>query len=630
MCGITGFCDFEKKSSDEILTKMTNSLIHRGPDDFGIKSLNLKTAQIGLGIRRLSILDLSSSGHQPMEFEYLTIVFNGEIYNFQEIKDDLIKEGYRFASNSDTEVILLGYHFWGPGIVQKLIGMFAFVICDTFNNELFIVRDRTGIKPLYYYQHGSLLLWSSELRSFHSHPAFKKQIDNNSLALYMQYGYVPVPYCIFKHVRKVEPGSYIKIKLSDRSFTSEKYWDVIDHYNLGPIDLPENEIIDETERILQSAYAFRMISDVPVGIFLSGGYDSASVAAILQTGAHKRIDTFTAGFNEADFNEAPHAKKIAEFLGTNHHEMYVTSQDAFELLPSLAEVYDEPFADNSIIPTLLVSKLASGKVKVVLSADGGDEIFAGYKKYFTAIEKAGSPWLLKQSEFAHNEAFNDPEELFDLKATNRLKKPLFNERTADVILALKRHSQQFTDSEIKTIFKNNVLNLPTTFDLYDQNSLKTDELNGLLAIDYKTFLLDNNLVKVDRATMSFGIECREPMLDHRLIEFVSRIPASLKVKNGDKKYILKQIVHKYLSKELMDRPKMPFIAPLSNWLQTELKSFLMEYINKEKLTATRLFNVEFILKVRDRFFEGKENYQRIWNLLIFMLWYERWIDNQNS
>ncbi len=629
MCGITGFCDFNQSSIDKHLLEMMDALQHRGPNDSGKVLINTPFAQVGLAMRRLSILDLSPLGHQPMIFENLTIVFNGEIYNFSEIRILLEKEGYQFDSGSDTEVILKGYHYWGKKVVDKFIGMFAFVILDKQKNEIVIFRDRAGVKPLYYYYQDNLLLWSSELKSFHKHPFFKKEIDLDSLALYLQYSYVPTPYCIFKHTNKLKPGHYLEIDLNRKSILEHKYWDVFDAYNLPLLELSEKELIQETEKILKSAYEYRMVSDVPVGVFLSGGYDSASVAALLQSEKSEKIRTFTIGFHESKFNEAPEAKKIANFLGTNHTEFYASPKDAKDILPQLPYIYDEPFADNSTIPTILVSKLASNSVKVVLSADGGDEIFGGYHKYQASEKytKMFPKWM--QEILSYGMSTLNPQYLSILNKTynfsSRYEKMRLIWKSKDPVDAMKYISQYITLSETRSFLSGAFKDIPTFFD--EKTKLNsTDTLNNLLAIDYKTFLLDNNLVKVDRATMSVSIEGREPMLDHRLIEFLARIPSSQKIKNGDKKHLLKSIVHKYIPEALMNRPKMPFIAPLTLWFKDELKEQMNYYLSENMLLATKLFNAEPILALKDAYLSGKKvSHQKLWNLLVFQIWYEKWM-----
>ena len=386
MCGIAGFIDYKKETNKDTLTLMTDVLAHRGPDDKGYEVYTCEKASVGLGHRRLSILDLSSLGHQPMEYGDWSIVFNGEIYNFGEIKIEL-QEKYSidFKSHADTEVIIHAFDRWGIASVDKFNGMFAFVIFNKKTNEVYCVRDRAGVKPLYYYQSGELFLFSSELKSFHQHPKFEKSINPDVLGLYFQYGYIPSPYSIFEKVKKVSPGAYLYINLNNNTLEEKKYWDIVEVYNQPKLSINIEDAISETENLLKSAFKYRLISDVPVGIFLSGGYDSAAVAGLLQSEHSEKLKTFTIGFEDNAYDEAPFAKKVADYLGTEHHEYYCTEKDALEIIPTLSEIYDEPFADSSAIPTILVSKIAAKDVTVVLSADGGDEAFGGYTRYTSYI-----------------------------------------------------------------------------------------------------------------------------------------------------------------------------------------------------------------------------------------------------
>ncbi|MEQ8575225.1 MAG: asparagine synthase (glutamine-hydrolyzing), partial [Fulvivirga sp.] len=522
MCGIAGFIDFTKSTSKDTLKSMTDQLLHRGPDDSGLFHEETDHATIGLGHRRLSIIDLSSSGHQPMMFNNFTIVFNGEIYNYKEIQESLRIEGYSFNSTSDTEVILKAFDCWGTKAVDRFIGMFAFVLYDKRKQEVFIFRDRAGVKPLYFYHKNGVMLFASEIKSFHQHPAFDKILDHDSLALFLQYNYIPTPYCIFKDTVKLEPGHFLKIDLKSKKVIKEKYWDVVDCYNQPKLDISYDEAVLETEKILKKAFLYRMVADVPVGLFLSGGYDSTAVAALLQSQSTDKLKTFTIGYAEEAFNEAPEAKKVAEFLGTDHTEQYCTAQDTAEILGQLPFIYDEPFADNSVVPTYLVSKLAKTKVKVALSGDAGDEIFAGYDKFNRAIKFTKYPPALQSLMSAV------------MKKIPSRKIPVLNKtynfatrydkmqeiwEHQDPNVAMKVISQFITETEARAYLQEDFVNKKTFFDIADQLSGENDGLNKLLAVDYKTFLLDNNLTKVDRATMAVSIEGREPILDHNILEF---------------------------------------------------------------------------------------------------------------
>jgi asparagine synthase (glutamine-hydrolysing) len=379
MCGITGFIDFSKQSSRETLVAMRETLIHRGPDDQGEAILDTPAARVGLGFRRLSIIDLSPLGHQPMTNDANgdVVMLNGEIYNYKEIRKELEALGHSFKSNSDTEVVLKAYMQWGKKSVDRFIGMFAIALYSKNANRIIFFRDRAGVKPFYWYWQDGLFLFASELKAFHAHPLFKKEIDINALSLFLQHGYISAPWCIFKNAHKLMPGHTLTVNLENQEMNIEKYWDITDQYNQPKLDIPFSEAVDTTEKVLSSSFQYRMVADVPVGVFLSGGYDSTCVTALLQNNATRKIKTYTIGFRETAYNEATYAKAVAEHLGTDHHEYYCTISDAIDIVPILSDYYDEPFGDSSAIPTLLVSRIARQHVTVALSADGGDEIFAG-------------------------------------------------------------------------------------------------------------------------------------------------------------------------------------------------------------------------------------------------------------
>ena len=388
MCGITGFCDFNRKLTKDDLHRSNETLHHRGPDSGSIALFETDSANIGFGHRRLSIMDVTSNGNQPMysDDESVVIILNGEIYNFKEIREELRAAGHSFHSDSDTEVVLKAYQQYGIGSVSKFIGMFAYSIYDKKKQEVYLLRDRVGVKPLYYFNKNGYLLFGSELKALCAYPGFVKEINTQAVTLFFKYGYIRAPHTIFKDTFKIQPGHYVKIDLVRKKVEQHKYWDVVDYYNQPKLKISETEALEETERLFESAFQYRMVSDVPVGVFLSGGYDSSLVAAILQKNSTQKIKTFTIGFNEKRWDEAPFAKQIAGHIGTDHHEYYCTSKEAQDIFPQLADIYDEPFGDSSGIPTTLVSQFARKQVTVSLSADGGDEIFAGYVKYHHLVK----------------------------------------------------------------------------------------------------------------------------------------------------------------------------------------------------------------------------------------------------
>ncbi len=627
MCGITGFIDYNNNTDKNILINMTSALHHRGPDDYGIFIEDNEVCKIGLGQTRLSILDLSQNGHQPMYHNNLIIVFNGEIYNFKEIGSELIKKGYIIKTNSDTEIIIKAFECWGEKAIDKFIGMFAFVIYNKEKKQVYIYRDRAGVKPLFYYEKNGLILFSSELKSFHEHPNFEKRINQDNLALFLQYNYVPTPYSIFDNTHKLEPGSYIKIELKKRTFEIYKYWSIESVYNQPKLNISYSEAKEELEQLLISAFSYRMVSDVPVGMFLSGGYDSSAVAAILQANSKDRLKTFTIGYEENEFDESRYAKRVANHIGSEHYLKIIRPNDVDAVLQKLPFIYDEPFADNSVVPTILVSQFAREHVKVVLSGDAGDEIFAGYNKYDRSISLTNLPNVV-QSFLSGTMNLINPERIPILKNTynfstryNKMK-DIWSNKTPDN--ALKIISQFVTNKDLKKYLLANIQEKSTHFDISSKLNQQNSPLNRLLAIDYKTFLLDNNLAKVDRATMAFGLEGREPFLDHRIIEFAAKLPDNYKLRNGVHKSILKDIVHKYIPKKIMDRPKMPFLAPLSKWLGSDLKNYYIDYINEDKIKKDGFFSND-VIKLRDDFLKGKKvNNRKLWNILIFQMWKDKW------
>jgi len=634
MCGIAGFIDFKKETSQNVLTAMTDMLTHRGPDDSGYEIYDSQKASIGFGHRRLSIIDLSEHGHQPMHFGDWSIVFNGEIYNFEEIRQELEKDfAVTFSSHSDTEVIIQAFDKWGISCVSKLNGMFAFVIFNKKTNIVYGVRDRAGVKPLYYYHKDDIFLFSSEIKSFHKHPEFEKQIDDKVLGLYFQYGYIPAPYSIFTNVKKVLPGAYLHFDLSENKLKEEVYWDVIHAYNEPKLDISLSDAVEKTEELLKSSFKYRLISDVPVGIFLSGGYDSATVTAILQKEHTEPLKTFTIGFTDQQYDEAPYGKQVAKFLGTQHHEYYCTEKEALDIVKTLPDIYDEPFADSSAIPTILVSRMASKEVTVVLSADGGDEIFAGYSRYSSYL--ANYYRLSKLPQIGRSMiSLAAPFNLGKVLKKLGIIKSSFNYNKLIEILkgkilisrVNKISSQKIPTKDLYKVLKKKVEVPATFFDEEKRLNEKNDPLSKILAIDYKTYMVDDILTKVDRATMSVSIEAREPLLDYRLIEFAAKLPSSFKMSGPSKKIILKEIAHKYLPKDLMDRPKMGFGIPLAKWLRNDLKDLVLEYLEEERIDQQGIFNSKELKKIKVDFFNGDNDAgEFIWHMLMFQMWYSKWM-----
>jgi asparagine synthase (glutamine-hydrolysing) len=640
MCGIAGFIDFKKSSARSVLIEMTNSLHHRGPDGSGTELLGTDSATIGLGHRRLSIIDLTEFGKQPMKFNEFWICYNGEVYNYQEIKTELINLGHTFTGNSDTEVILHAYAQWGTNCLHRFIGMFAFVIYNERTQHVICARDRAGVKPFFYYFDQDLFLFSSELKAFHKHPNFKKKLNISAASAFMQYGNVPTPFCIFENCWKLKPGHFLEFSLDSKNQLSltpnnqKKYWSVYDCYNMPKNKISFDEAKKETERILTSACNYRMVADVPVGVFLSGGYDSTSVTALLQKDRTEKLKTFTIAVPDIGLNEAPYAKDISNHLGTDHTEITCSQKEAIELIPDLPFYYDEPFADSSAIPTTLVSKAARKHVTVALSADAGDEVFAGYNRYDYLL-RFGSK-MNKIPSFARGLIAGTmdiiPSDKLPILRNKynfhnryeKLKGILRNPSNESIMLSL---SQQFTDKQVQELMKFKIDHLKTAYNSTELKKEFYSPLSYMMAIDYETYLVDDILQKVDRATMTASLEGREPYLDHRVIEWAARLPDNYKYHNGEKKYILKEIVHQYVPKELLDRPKMGFAIPIANWLSTDLRDLVESYINEKTILSQGLFNWNEVNKIKTAFFKGKKEYDvKMWYLLMFQMWYDRWMN----
>jgi asparagine synthase (glutamine-hydrolysing) len=635
MCGISGFIDYKKQTSKATLEKMNRIMAHRGPDGEGYGIYETTNATVGLGHRRLSIIDLTAAGSQPQTFGSLHITFNGEIYNYAEIKATLEQKGHSFKSHSDTEVILHAYQEWGSDALQHFIGMFAFVIYDEANQKLFACRDRAGVKPFFYYWNNDLLLFASELKAIMQHPAFEKNIDVDAAAAFMQYGYVPTPHCIFKSTYKLKPGHFLTVDTKTKHTATTQYWNVYDAYNKPVLQIDLPQAITSTEKLLTNAFQYRMVSDVPVGVFLSGGYDSACVTALLQASNTEKIKTFTIGVPDAGLNEAPYAKDIAAHLGTDHTEYYCTEKEALEIVPQLPFFYDEPFADSSAIPTSLVSKIAREKVTVALSADAGDEIFAGYNRY-DYVMKYGKriqnmPGVMRKTAAAVMHMV--PADAIPVLN----KKYLFHSRYEKLKTFLKNPSeknilknitQHVTDDGVAQLFNASIKILPSAFDSEELLEENYSTLSYMMAIDYQTYLLDDILQKVDRAGMSVSLEGREPFLDHRVIEWAAQLPMDYKYNNGNKKFIIKEIVHKYIPKAMMDRPKMGFGIPIAAWLEKELKPFVDKYFDEAFIKHQQLFNNTEVQRIKKSFYGGKkERAEKVWFLLMFQMWYDKWINN---
>lgn len=627
MCGFAGFVDFKGRSGMDVLMNMANAVSHRGPDDSGYELLSPRGVSIGLGFRRLAILDLSIAGHQPMKNPDTGdfIIFNGEIYNFREVRKELEGSGFTFHSTGDTEVILRAYQHWGKSCVDKFIGMFSIVLYDERKQKIVCIRDRAGVKPLFYYWKNDVFLFGSELKSFHHHPSFEKEIDNNALAYYFQHGYISSPHSIFNDTYQLKPGSWLELDLNSKKISTETYWNVNTFYNKPQSRMSYEEVLDKTEELLISAFNYRMISDVPVGVFLSGGYDSSCVAAILQKTYPGQIRTYTIGFDEPGFNEAPYAKEVAANIGSDHHEYYCSFKDAMHLVPKLPEIYDQPFGDPSAVPTTLISRIAREHVTVALSADGGDELFAGYPRHLKSLNYIkkfkGIPFFARS--ISSNLVPGNNKSLLTADRNDKLRRVLntrYESEMFDVI------NQTFSAGELQRLLKFPAMESENPFQIGKELSSEVETLNKILAVDYSTYLVDDILQKVDRASMSVSLEAREPFLDHRLVEFLATVPSNYKMEGNFQKKILKDIVHKYIPKKIMDRPKMGFGIPLDKWCRSEMKELFMDFMSDAALSQNEYINAAEVAKIRDGYMKGQlQNFERIWFVFVFQMWYKHWM-----
>jgi asparagine synthase (glutamine-hydrolysing) len=515
-------------------------------------------------------------------------------------------------------------------MVLKLHGMFAIIMFDKDKQELTLFSDRAGVKPLYWFFKDGLFLFGSELKSLCTHPRFERKLNFKALSLFLQFGYVPQPLSIYQNTHKMSSGHFLKLDLSSAAIQKEKYWEVFSAYVSEKSTKKESKILEDLDTLISSACNYRMVSDVPVGVFLSGGYDSSLVTAMVQKESSQKIKTFTIGFEEEKFNEAIYAKQVADHLGTDHHEYLCSQKEALNLIEELPDIWDEPFADSSAIPTYLVSKLARNQVVVSLSADGGDELFGGYEKY----QSADKYFNLFQKYPIKNIVFQVMDPLRDHVAVKILSESklhiydnfLKTKESKDSISNLEAYQKFFFDNEIKKLSSHLESSSLYSGDTQQLNAIE-NPLDQMMAYDYATYQADDILTKVDRATMAHGLEGREPLLDYRLIDYVGKIPTHLKLKGGVKKYLLKEITHRYLPKSLMDRPKMGFSVPLVTWLKNDLHYLIDDFLCEAYIKDQGIFHWEQISKMVKLFENrGDINYaNRIWNLLVFQLWYQKWM-----
>ena len=651
MCGICGFLDTNRDTSESdlknIISGMSISIQHRGPDADG-KWIDQHHG-VALGFRRLSILDLSVRGHQPMSSQdgRYKIVFNGEIYNFAALRKQLEKWGHNFLGGSDTEVMLAAFTKWGlVEAIKKFNGQFAFALWDQEEKVLHLVRDRIGVKPIYYGWQRGVFLFASELKAIRAYPGFKAEIDRQALVEFLTYGYVPTPKSIYEGINKLEPGMIFSVDLSTSKGKGSKmrYWNIPiprDNARGGISELGPKEAILSLESLLLDSVKLRMVSDVPLGAFLSGGIDSSTIVALMQAQSSQSIKTFTIGFADEGFNEAHYAKDVAKYLGTDHTELYVTPAEAMNVVPDLPKIYDEPFADSSQIPTYLVSKLARRDVTVSLSGDGGDELFLGYNRYlWTQKIWRSASWLptniRKQLAGALSRfSSNSLESIYRiLRPTlpRRLRFPQMIEKFQKVTKLLAMESPQDAYQSLVSFWlpgSNLVKGVPIQRNSGEPSWLNAEDTSFVMKMshaDIRTYLPDDILVKLDRASTATSLEGRVPFIDdHRVVEYALALPTSLKIREGKGKWILREVLKKYIPEEMMDRPKMGFALPIDSWLRGPLQAWAEELLSPGRIEAEGLLNSAPIQEKWLQHKTGKKNWHNhLWNVLMFQAWLEEY------
>lgn len=648
MCGINGFFQGPSTRASLIstITRMNDSVLHRGPDDSG--TWLDESFGLALGHRRLSILDLSPAGHQPMlsACTRYVIAFNGEIYNHQQLRIRLAGEGKApvWRGHADTETLLAGISAWGvEQTLQAAVGMFAIALWDRHTRQLTLARDRMGEKPLYYGWQGATLLFGSELKAFKAHPDFRGEVNRDVLTLLLRHNCIPAPFSIYQGIAKLMPGHYLNIPLHDRAAARtaqpQAYWrlnDAVERGLANPFDGSASEAVDLLQHRLSSSIAEQMLADVPLGAFLSGGVDSSTIVALMQARSHQPVRTFTIGFDVDGYDEAVHAKTVARHLGTEHTELYVRPEDALAIIPRLHSMYCEPFSDSSQIPTFLISQMARQHVKVALSGDGGDELFGGYNRYLSA-RKVWSQMQRLPLFARHSSACA----LRSLSPSTwdwlyELVKPLLPKRLhlatpgdkahklADVITLsdgqaffhqLTSHWKDPASIVIGGREPHTLLTNPAAWPQTDSFE------HWMMAMDTQTYMTDDILVKVDRAAMATSLETRVPMLDHRVVELAWRMPLDLKIRNGQGKWLLRQVLYRHLPQELIERPKQGFGIPLDSWLRGPLREWAEELLDEGRLRQDGYFHPAPIRQMWAEHLSGRRNHQHhLWDVLMFQAW----------
>ena len=622
MCGIAGIVDLQTEIDQSLIERMTRVLHHRGPDGEGYYI----DGPVALGHRRLSIIDLAG-GKQPMadESQRYWVTFNGEIYNFPSLRDELIAKGHHFNTRCDTETILIAYKEYGDDCVDHLRGMFAFAIWDKVEHKLFLARDRVGKKPLYYHFDNQRFIFASEIKSILQHPAISRELDHSGLADYLQLQYVPFPKTIFQDIKKLPPGHSLTIHNCSDSLkiTERKYWDLRFEPDLS---LTENDWCELLRDKLEESVRIRMISDVPLGAFLSGGVDSSAIVAFMSRVQSAPVKTFSIGFKEEDFSELQYARQVAKQFNTDHHE-FVVEPDAIDVLPKLAWEFDEPFADSSAVPTYYVSKLAREHVTVILSGDGGDETFAGYGRYPWAVDMTKYDFIpdgMKKLIFGVPSAMM-PDGVRGKGMLRHLSKNPFGRYAGLVSQGESTYFRELFSDSFKSSLPNNYSADHFLQNYYDSCN-SADYLTRIQYLDTKTYLPEDIMTKVDRASMLCSLETRAPLLDHEFLELAAKIPSGFKLRNGITKYILKKSLEGVLTDTILYRKKMGFGVPLVHWFKEDLIDYSRDILFSNEARQRGYFNmnqIENLLNSHQK--KGRDLSPRIWGLLFFEHWCKNWL-----
>ena len=641
MCGFIGLWDrncYESGQLTRTATLMVDTLKHRGPDDWGVWSDD--ATGVALGFRLLSIVDLSRAGHQPMHSasgRYI-IAVNGEVYNFGDLRRELGGLGHRFRGHSDTEVILAAIEEWGiPKAVDRFVGMFAMALWDRCERKLVIIRDRLGIKPLYYGWVGRIFLCGSELKAFCAHPNFTREVDRGALSLYLRHLYVPTPHSIYKGIYKLPPGCMLEVGVntSSDSIKPIPYWsaqEVVADALANRFHESDGELQERLDDLLREAVRIRMTADVPLGAFLSGGIDSSLVVALMQAQSNKPVKTFTIGFHEEQFNEANYAKVVAKHLCTDHTELYVTQAEARSVIPQLPRMFDEPFADSSQIPTFLVSDLARRHITVSLSGDGGDELFGGYSRFLKNTERWRLwGWCRPKVRRSVSDA------ILAIIGKDPIKKSQF--LSQGLIDRLRLEARLISEESREAMYRGYVSSIPNASEVvrngWEPSYYLTDRTNWpripnfyeeMMYLDTINYLPDDILTKVDRTSMAVSLEARVPILDHRIVEFAWRLPFRHKFRVGQGKWILRKVLDRYVPDEIINRPKMGFAVPIESWLRDSLRDWAESLLDERKMNDAGFFNTSLVNVWWKAFLRGQSKWHpHLWGILMFQAWQERWL-----